>query len=176
MLLFVSASCGPERPADEAPLVVPPTSPVPIRAASGEAPGFALPTLYGDTLRLQAYRGHVVVLAFWAPWCTPCRVQAPELVALHEALGGANVRIASIALDAPEADVRSFAEEFGLPYPIALGDEATAEAYGGLYSLPTTVLIDRGGTLRARLIGRAGREQLEPLVRALLSEARPEAH
>ena len=172
-LVAVAAGC-----ADE------PAAPAPVEAArpagsaafaevdtlSLPAPDFERPALDGVPFRLADHRGEVVLVNFWATWCLPCRVETPEFVALQTELRDEGVRFVGVSLDEGGfADVRPFAEEFGVNYPLVLDDGALLEPYGGLVALPTTLLVDRDGVVRYRLQGLTSGEQLRPLLRSLVA-------
>ena len=118
------------------------------------APDFSLPTLSGDSLHLADLKGKVLVLNFWATWCGPCRYEIPDLIALQNDLGSDDFLVVGISLDdeGPEL-VREFAEALEINYPIALDDGSVAEAFGGVYALPTTYVIDQAGRISHRTIG-----------------------
>ena len=142
----------------------------------GERMAFTLPTISGDSLALDGLRGKVVLVNFWATWCAPCRQETPELVALREALGPRGFEVVGVSLDLDGATaVRPFAEQFRVTYPMALGDQALADRFGGMYGLPTTFVLDREGRLVRRLVGRVETATLRPLLEGLLADAAPPA-
>lgn len=114
-------------------------------------PLLAEPTLRdldGRSHRLADWRGKVVVLNFWASWCTPCREEIPEFVRLQRELGGKGLQFVGVAIDEAEA-VRDFLSETPVNYPILIADEqgpAWAERLGNrLAVLPFSVVFDRSG-------------------------------
>lgn len=140
------------------------------------APDFERPALDGDPFRLADHRGEVVLVNFWATWCLPCKVETPDLVALQAELQDEGVRFVGVSLDEGGFDdVRPFADEFGVNYPLVLDDGALLEPYGGLVALPTTLLVDRDGVVRYRLRGLTSGEQLRPLLRSLIAGETPNA-
>ena len=121
------------------------------------APDFALPTMAGDTLRLSAYRGEVVILNFWATWCAPCREEMPALDALQQEFGGEDFQVVTLATgrNSPQG-IRRFFEEEGIEALPTYTDEAQAVARDmAVLGLPVTVLLDREGREIARLQGGA---------------------
>jgi peroxiredoxin len=125
------------------------------------APDFDLPGLDGQRVRLADLRGQVVLVNFWATWCAPCRIETPTLVALHQR----GVAVVGVAMDDPDEDtaarVARFAAEHHVTYPIALGDDAVARAYGGLRLLPQTVIVDHDGTVLRTISGLASPSELD---------------
>jgi peroxiredoxin len=129
---------------------------------------FTLSTLDGDTLTLADLEGQVVILNFWATWCAPCRVEIPDLIEMQAELEDRGVQFVGVSIDdfGREAVV-AFAEEAGFNYPIAIGDREISDAYGGVYALPTTVLIDREGIVRRKITGLVSRDMLRPMLEEL---------
>ena len=135
-----------------------------------QAPDFALPTLEGDTFRLSAQRGKVVVLNFWATWCSPCREEIPDFIKLQRELGAERVRFVGVALDEEGFDVvRPYADEMGINYPIVHDDGAVAAKYGGVRVVPTTFLIGPEGKVHGYAPGMVTEEVLRPRLDTLLA-------
>ncbi|HEY4012333.1 MAG TPA: redoxin family protein [Polyangiaceae bacterium] len=123
---------------------------------------------------LEALRGRVVVLDFWATWCAPCRVVAPKLAALQARYGAQGLSVFGVSTeDAP--DVSSFAQRLPLRYPVAVDKNAETTRSYGVVSLPTLVVIDKRGVIRDVSIGYEPGEEarLDGMVKALLAEAVP---
>ena len=175
LLFAVGCSDRPEPTAtapDAAPTVRRDLPGIPPDTLFLQAPDFERPTLAGDAFELSSTRGDVVLVNVWATWCLPCAVETPDLVALHGELQDQGVRFVGVSLDEGGFDdVRPFAEEYGIDYPLVLDDGALLDPYGGLVALPTTLLIDRDGVVRYRLRGLTSKEQLLPLLHGLLAEA-----
>jgi peroxiredoxin len=119
------------------------------------APDFTLDTLDGGSITLSDFRGQPVMLNIWASWCLPCRTEMPAIEKVHERLAKKGLVI--IGLNATsqdtEAAARSFAQEFGLTFPIALDRDGSATARYQLMGLPSTYFIDRQGIVRDVIIG-----------------------
>lgn len=131
------------------------------------APDFALEQLDGETFRLSNHWGKVVAINFWATWCPPCREEIPDFIALQEEMEG-DVLFVGVSLDegGPE-EVRAFAEEFGINYPIVIDDGTVAQKYGPIAGIPTTFLVDREGHVRLQAMGQLTKENLRPVLQAL---------
>ena len=125
-----------------------------VGADIGSAPAFSVTTLDGETVASEDLRGQVVVVNFWATWCPPCRLEMPSLQRLHEERADEGVVVLGISTDVgSEAPIRSFLEERGITYPVARADRTTRAAFGGITGIPTTVLLDRRGRIRHRVVG-----------------------
>lgn len=121
-----------------------------------------------QTLDLTNYRGKVVLLDFWATWCTPCRGETPHLVELQNKYREQGLQVVGISMDDGPKPVHEFYEEFKMNYPVALGNEKVAEAYGGVLGLPVTFLIGRDGRVAAKYVGEVQMPTLEHWVKSLL--------
>ena len=121
-------------------------------AAVGTQPDLALKDLFGVEQKLSAYRGKVVILNFWATWCTPCRKEMPDLAAIQNQYAALGVQVVGAAADglADRQKVVTFIKETGINFPVWLG--ATTEEmkqFGLGPALPGTVVIGRDGKLLA---------------------------
>jgi cytochrome c biogenesis protein CcmG, thiol:disulfide interchange protein DsbE len=132
------------------------------------APEFSLPELTGRTLDLSAYRGKVVLLAFWATWCDPCREEIPHFVELQNKYRDRGLQIIGISMDDEPAPVRDFYQRFHMNYPVAMGDAKIADLYGGVLGLPIAFLIGRDGRIEAKHIGATEISLLEREIKTVL--------
>lgn len=116
------------------------------------APDFTLRTLSGEQVRLSELQGKPVVLAFWAPWCGVCKAESSTLSALQGTVGGsAHVLSVAVAYE-DEEDVRRFAREHAVDYPVLLGSDALMRAYG-VEQFPTTFFVSSEGRLERAAVG-----------------------
>lgn len=137
------------------------------------APAVRGTTLDGRTVALDDLDG-VVVLNFWASWCGPCAVEAPDLVAIHERYHERGVRLLGVNVRDSLANARSFERDFDIPYPsLHDRDSAIAAAFGGIgpSALPTTIIVDADGAVASRLFGAVTAEQLGRRLDELVAEA-----
>jgi thiol-disulfide isomerase/thioredoxin len=132
------------------------------------APDFKLKELAGKELTLEAFRGKVILLNFWATWCGPCRAEIPELVALQNRYKDRLQIVGLVVDDDDEKEIRKVIESEGINYPVALADTETRFAYGGIAALPTVFVINAEGRVMQKHVGLFNPALYEAEVRALL--------
>lgn len=155
-LLILAAGCAQT-------LQAPPTgTPIPTTATLALAPDFALPSLDGKQVRLSDYRGRTVLVNFWATWCGPCREEMPALQKAADA-HPATLVVLSVNMRESEDQVRTFAQQQSITYPLLLHpDDATLLAYL-IRGLPVTVVVGPDGVIVRRIDGSLSPEQLSEL-------------
>ena len=114
---------------------------------SGNAPDFSLTTFDGQTVRLSALRGKVVMINFWASWCGPCRDEAPELQRTWERYKDRGVVFLGIAYTDTERNAQAFLKEYGTTYPNGLDLGTRISAQYHIQGVPETFIIDRDGNI-----------------------------
>ena len=115
-------------------------------------------------LALSSLRGKVVVLDFWAPWCSPCREEMPELDRLSRKLSAEGVTFVGVMVDGDPIQARDFVQQAGIGYA-QLDDDGKAARDYGVRSLPSIIVIDRQGTVRSYRSGYAPGEEVEDAIR-----------
>lgn len=155
---------------DEAP--APDGTPTPARGKA--LPDVVFETLEGEPVRLETYRGRVVVLNFWGTWCAPCRREIPELADIQRAYRDRGGVVIGVAIDSGEpGEIRAFAERYGVNYPIWTATSDVAVGKFGAIGYPFTILIDRAGRIRNEWIGPQTVASLSGEIEALLAEEAP---
>jgi cytochrome c biogenesis protein CcmG/thiol:disulfide interchange protein DsbE len=129
---------------------------------------FTLKDMTGADVRLADHRGKVVLLNFWATWCGPCRVEIPAFVELQEKYRDKGLSILGVSIDDTPDQLKPFADQMKINYPLLMLQSDVEEAYGPLWAVPTTFVIGRNGSICGKHIGPATREQLESEIKALL--------
>jgi peroxiredoxin len=137
-------------------------------AVDSAAPQFSLQDIDGKTLALANYQGKVVLLNFWATWCTPCRGEIPQFVEFQNTLGPQGLQLIGISMDDDVKPVHEFYQQFKMNYPVAIGSANLAESYGGVLGLPVTFLIGRDGRIAAKYIGATDLTALQQKIQSLL--------
>jgi cytochrome c biogenesis protein CcmG/thiol:disulfide interchange protein DsbE len=135
------------------------------------APHFSLKGLDNQTYTVEGKRNKPVILNFWASWCGPCKMEAPDLQKIYEKYGqqvdmyGINVT----TNDSPEAAM-AFVQTYKLSFPIPMDVAGTVANQYLIQAFPTTYLIDKEGIVRKKIIGMIDAGMLELELRKLLSE------
>lgn len=111
------------------------------------APPLVLHTLGGRTLATRDLLGQVLILTFWATWCGPCREELPLLSAYAQRHAAQGLRVLGFCLDAPADLARVRAVAATLSFPVGLLGSAYAGAYGRIWRIPVSFVIDRAGKL-----------------------------
>ena len=140
-----------------------------VAGAREPAPAVDLPRLSGNgNGSLADYRGHVVVLNFWASWCEPCRAESPLLQRWHERLDKGGATVLGVDVQDVSDDARAFVTKFGLTYPMLRDGPGDVRDEYGIPGLPETFVVDRRGRIAAVARGpvdeRFMREQVAPLL------------
>ncbi len=115
---------------------------------SKRAADFALKTLDGKTVKLSDYKGKIVIIDFWATWCPPCRKGIPDLVEIQKQYKD-KVVVIGISLDQQNTikDLEPFIKQYGINYPVVLGDQKVVMDYGNIQAIPTSFIIDQAGNI-----------------------------
>ncbi|MGH7418259.1 MAG: peroxiredoxin family protein [Candidatus Rokuibacteriota bacterium] len=118
------------------------------------APDFTLPSLPGGTVALQAHRGSVVFLNFWATWCPPCKEEMPSMERLYRRFKDRGFTILALSLDTGDpGKVATFVKALDLTFPIGLDLKGEVANRYAIRGLPGSFLIDRSGEIIAVAIG-----------------------
>ena len=114
-----------------------------------KVPDFSLNSLKGDVYNVRSLEGKVVLLNFWATWCGPCRMEIPELNEMQEKYGKDNFVILGISTSDTKKALRDFTNLYKVDYPLLYGApkeiDRILREYGGIYALPTSILINKKG-------------------------------
>ena len=145
--------------------------PIPNVSAAAGLMTARLPDIDGRRRSLEEWRGKVLVVNFWATWCTPCREEIPAFIKVQEKLGAKGLQVIGIAVDQQDK-VRPYAAEMRINYPILVGDleaiDLARQAGNRLGGLPFTVVFDRQGMAIHSQLGGINQQKLEALVEPLL--------
>ena len=124
-----------------------------LSSTTGAAPvRLRLPDLTGRQRGLDDFRGKVVLVNFWASWCTPCVTEMPSIQRLAATLEGEPFAVVGVNVSESKLRVRTMAQRLGLDFPILLDEEGETFKSWGATILPTTYVLDRDGV--PRFVGR----------------------
>ncbi|MBZ5566648.1 MAG: TlpA family protein disulfide reductase [Acidobacteriia bacterium] len=137
-------------------------------SASAMAPALSLVDLGGNKIETASYRGNVVLINFWAAWCTPCAQEIPQFVAFQDRYRGQGFQILGISMEDQESALRRFYATYKMNYPVVIGNQRIAQDYGGILGLPTSFLVGRDGRIQQKYAGVTDFARLEHDIVALL--------
>jgi peroxiredoxin len=136
-----------------------------------QAHDFTLPTLDGKKVSLSQLHGQPVLINFWASWCLPCREEMPELVRSYETHKAEGLMVLGLNLTYSDTlpDVKAFVSEFHMTFPVLLDkDGQVAEKLYPLPGVPTSIFINRDGTIERVQVGLMSGEQIDKFVAEIL--------
>ncbi len=132
-------------------------------------PAFKLNDLAGKPVSASEFEGRVVMVEFWATWCTPCRSTLQWLGEVKKKYGD-KIVVAALAVESPEDQVREMVKSLSPELRWAITDAPTAQAFGDIPSVPTMFVFDRAGKTARVLYGAPPdlHEQAEKTIDSLL--------
>ena len=122
----------------------------PADSAEPMAPDFSLRDINGELFTLSEHRGKIIVMNFWATWCSPCMVELPHLDRIDKEYEEHNVEVVAISLDAARhtSKVKSYIKSRGYQFITLLDtDTAVVSQYHPQKSIPYTLILDREGRI-----------------------------
>lgn len=151
-----------------------PSSPEKSVIAAGEIgsrlPDFSVKDMQGRQVSSAALRGKVVLIDFWATWCQPCKKEMPGYQKLADRYGPRGFAVVGFKLDTmmDTEDPVLFARKIGVRYPLVVAAQDLKQRFGGIEGIPTTMLYDRDGILRKKVIGFEYTDVIESEITPLL--------
>jgi peroxiredoxin len=135
------------------------------------APDFRVRTVQGDWVSLSDLRGKLVLINFWATWCKHCHAEMKDLEKLKQQYGPQGLEVMGLEIgESEEEPLRKYAAEHAITYPLALTPEPTRKAYGHVFQVPASFLIDREGFIRYHWDGERDGATFSAAVSRLLTE------
>ena len=132
----------------------------PVMAASlkpytgkGPTPALKLQDLDGNTHNLSDYKGQVVLVQFWATYCTPCRTEMPSMNKLMKKMGDVPFRILAVDMGEEKDEVIRFVDEVKPEFTILMDPTGEAIASWQVFAAPSNFIIDAQGKIRYTLFG-----------------------
>jgi thiol-disulfide isomerase/thioredoxin len=133
-------------------------------------PDFSVKDLEAREISSANLRGKVVLIDFWATWCQPCKKEMPGYQQLLDRYGSRGFAVIGFKFDImPDMENPVFfAKKIGVRYPLAVAADDLKQKFGGIEGLPTTLLYDRQGVLREKVIGFEYTDAIESKLKPLL--------
>jgi cytochrome c biogenesis protein CcmG/thiol:disulfide interchange protein DsbE len=146
------------------------------------APDFRLPTVGGGTLASSDLKGTPVLVNFWASWCDPCNMEAPDLEATWKQYQAKGVRVVGVDYEDQPADAQAFLAKYGITYPSVVDKGGELATKFGVRGVPETYFIDaqfrffsigqgqeQGNRLGTKIQGPVSRTELKGQLDAMLA-------
>ena len=142
----------------------------PLAWPQESAPSLILQGTNGQEHKLQQYSGRIVVLNFWATWCTPCLHEMPILAATYKSYSRRDLVVLGASLDdAKNLDaVNAVVRKYKIKYRVFINVSTESMESFGVESVPTTILLDRNGQIMARISGKVDQFALKRRIETLL--------
>lgn len=112
-------------------------------------------------------KGKIIIVDFWATWCSPCRKQMPILSNIYEKYKSSGLSIVSVALDLDSEKVARFVNNLGAKYPVYMGDEDVGFQYE-INAVPTMLIYNKDGDLLEKHVGFISKEELAQIIEDFL--------
>ena len=119
----------------------------------GPTPPLALQDLQGKPHSLEDYRGHVVLVQFWATYCTPCRKEMPSMNKLMIKMGDVPFKILAVNMAESKSEVSNFVNEVKPDFTILMDDSGDAIGAWRVFAAPSNFIVDPQGQIRYTLYG-----------------------
>lgn len=141
---------------------------------------FTLTDQYGNTHTLSDYKGKTVFLNFWATWCPPCRAEMPDIQKIYETYsteGDDALIVLGVAgpnqgREKSEEEIKQFLTDNGYTYPVLMDTTGEQFANYGVYSLPTTFMIDRDGNVFGYASGQLNEDTMKSIIQQTMEGKR----
>lgn len=139
-LLFWQTSCSSEKTKEQVSTV--------------DYKPFSISLLSGEIFNSDSLAGKVVLVDYWATWCSPCIKEVPGYNDLYEKYNDANFVFLPICMDSGSADkIEPFLYEFGIEYPVYVENSEARTAFGDLPGYPATFVLDQKGKIQKKYVG-----------------------
>jgi cytochrome c biogenesis protein CcmG/thiol:disulfide interchange protein DsbE len=151
---------------------------LPIRTPAGitsanyrkAAPDFTLGDSKGASIRLSDYKGKVVLLDFWATWCSDCKTEIPWYIEFENRYKSSGLAVIGVSMDSSWELVKPFLEQQKMNYTVVMSSNEVTKLYG-VRLIPMTLLIDRDGRVADYRIGVIDKNAFESEIHILLHES-----
>ena len=144
-----------------------------INQPKGPAPEFDLDKVAGGKLNADEIKGKVTIVDFWATWCQPCISEIPNFNKIHERWADKGVQMLAITVESGSLDeIKPKVAEFGMKYPVVVGNDKVVEGFGGLIGFPTTFNVTKDWKIYKKYLGMTPNKKalIEKDIEKLLAE------
>lgn len=117
------------------------------------SPKFTLTDIQGNTRSLSDYQGNIVLLHFWATYCTPCRKEMPTMSKLMKKMEGKPFNIVTINMAEQKTDVQKFLNEVPVDFPVLLDSDGAILSQWKVFAAPANFILDKKGNIIFTLYG-----------------------
>ena len=121
-----------------------------------------------NNFRLGNFKGHVVIINFWATWCPPCRHEIPMLESFYKSERANGVIVVGINVNNSLGGVRSFVKQYNIIYPVVYASSGVISDYGGINEIPQTFFISKSGRMMFHWVGEISKGALYGITNKLL--------
>jgi cytochrome c biogenesis protein CcmG/thiol:disulfide interchange protein DsbE len=145
---------------------------------TGPEPDVTFKGLDGKDVPLAGLKGKVVIVNFWATWCEPCQIEIPWMIEFQKKYADKGFTILGVAEDDEGASVVSpfvqkkvfdvDGQKLPMNYPIVIGNDDLESKFGGVFGLPTSVVINRDGQVVKRIVGLVNHDDIEKIIQHLI--------
>ncbi|HBE77002.1 MAG TPA: hypothetical protein DDW65_04360, partial [Firmicutes bacterium] len=134
------------------------------------APNFTLPDLRAKNISLKTVTAanKVTLINFWATWCGPCRAEIPDFVKLYGKYSSQGLTVLAVNVKEQPPTVKPFVQKMAMRFPVLIDSSGKVSDLYQIFSIPSTFVIDRKGTIRSIIKGSTRLSVLEAKVRPLL--------
>ena len=133
------------------------------------APDFNTMLDTGAEITLSSLHGQIVLINFWATWCGPCRLEMPEFQQQFQRYSDRGFTIVAVNNGETLEDVIGFRGEFGLTFPLAMDEQGEIQDLYGIFSYPSTFVVNREGVIVARHFGSLTSQQISEMIEPLFA-------
>jgi len=134
---------------------------------------FSISDSAGKTVRLADYKGHPLIVNFWATYCVPCKAEMPDLIALSQQYRSKKLLVLGISAGDTAEEIRAFQRESPLTFPdnypllVGFGHDDLLEAFGADIGVPVSWLVRADGTVADKAEGPQTKEWFDTRLKAM---------
>jgi thiol-disulfide isomerase/thioredoxin len=150
------------------------TQPAPAAVSTADigqaAPSLKLPLVGGGEMDLASYKGHPVILNFWATWCDPCRAEMPVFERAQQQYRDEGLVVLGVDFQEQDPEIVAFLGQIGVTFPSVVDRTGEVTRQWRATGLPTTFLIDRQGVIQDVRVGAFTDEMLDGKLKKLVAQ------